>query len=102
MSMCGLYNASVSYKATRVAVSSDNNLGILDCFGKNFTVSHTRVLFVFLLHIFSSTCNGVVLFQCTIQVCHVLPRCCTYLVVQRLLIPFQVRLMALYCNQSFH
>ena len=101
MSSCGFRNASISSKATYVDVLADNNLGILNCFGKNFTVSHTLVGAV-LLRIFSSTCNGVVLVQCNIQVCHVLPSCCVYLVVQRLTLSFQVELMVLYCNQSSH
>ena len=47
MLVCGCRNASVSCKVARVAVSADDKLGILNCFGKNFTVSHTRVADVF-------------------------------------------------------
>ena len=101
MPLCVCCNASVSSKASRVAVSADDKLGIVNCFGKDFTVSHTRVADV-LLRRFSSTCNGVVLVQCNIQVCRVLPSCCAYMVVQRLLHYFQVGIMTWYCNQSFH
>ena len=101
MSVCRCRNASVSSKSARVAVSADYKLGILDCFGKNFTVSHTRVAAVFLRR-FSSTCNNVVLVQCTIQVCHSLPICCAYLMVQSLTLLFPVRLMTLYCNRILH
>ena len=46
-SACGCYNASVSSNADSVAVSADGRIGILNCFGKNLTVSHTRVAVVF-------------------------------------------------------
>ena len=52
MSVCGCSNAYVSSKASRVAVSADDKLGIVNCFGKNFTVSHTRVASVFVTQIF--------------------------------------------------
>ena len=45
--VCGCRNASVSSNAARVAVSADDNLGMLNCFGRDFTVSHTRVAAVF-------------------------------------------------------
>ena len=41
MLVCGCCNAYVSSKAARVAVSAYDKLGILNYFGKNFTVSHT-------------------------------------------------------------
>ena len=47
MSVCGCHNASVSSKDARVAVLDDDKLGMLNCFGNNFTVSHTRVAGVF-------------------------------------------------------
>ena len=98
--MCGWHNTSVSSNVARVAVSADDKLGMLNCFGKNL-LCHTPMLMLSLLRRFSSTCNGVVMVQCTIQVCHALNSCCAYLVVQRLLLPFQVGLMVLYCNQIF-
>ena len=45
--MCGCLNDYVSSRAARVAVSADDKLGMLNFFGKNFTVSHTRVGAVF-------------------------------------------------------
>ena len=50
--MCGCLNASVSSNATRVAVSADDNLDMLNFFRRNFTVSHTRVADVFVTYIF--------------------------------------------------
>ena len=47
MLVCGCRNASVRSNAACVAVSVDDKLGMLNCFGKNFTVSHTRVAAVF-------------------------------------------------------
>ena len=47
MLVCGCRNASVSYKAAHVVVLADDKLGILNCFGENFTVSHTHVAAVF-------------------------------------------------------
>ena len=47
MLVCGCRNASVSSKSVRVAVLADDKLGILNFFGKNFTVSHTCVAAVF-------------------------------------------------------
>ena len=100
-SACGCCNSYISYNAARVAVLDDDTLGIWIVLGC-ILLCHTLMLLMFLLHKISSTCDGEVLVQYTIQVCHVLPIWCTYLVVQRLLLLFQVRLMALYCNQSFH
>ena len=48
-SVCGCCNDSVSSNAARVAVSADDKIGILNCFGKNFTVSHIRVAAVFVM-----------------------------------------------------
>ena len=45
--VCGCRNASVSSNAARVAVSADDKLGMLNCFGRNFTVSHTCVAAAF-------------------------------------------------------
>ena len=45
--MCGFRNASVSSNAAHVAVSADDKLGMLNCFGINFNVSHTRVAAAF-------------------------------------------------------
>ena len=101
MSACGCCNASISSNAARFSVSDDDKISILNCFGKNFTVSHTRVAAVFVTYI-SRICNGVVIYQCTIQVCRVLPRCFVYLVVQRLPLSFQVDLIVLCFNQSSH
>ena len=52
MLVCGCRNASVSYNAAHVAVLADDKLGMLNCFGNNFTVSHTRVADVFVKYIF--------------------------------------------------
>ena len=65
MLVCGCHNASVSSKASHVAVSADDNLGIFNCL-RRILLCHTPVLLLFLLHIFSSICNDVVLVQCTI------------------------------------
>ena len=43
MLVCGCRNASVISKADCVSVLADDKLGILNCFGDTFTVSHTRV-----------------------------------------------------------
>ena len=68
MSVCGCLNASVISKDSRVDILVHDKPDMLNCFGENFTVSHTRVA-AFLSRRFSSTFNGVVLVQCTIQVC---------------------------------
>ena len=47
MLVCGCRNASVSSRAALVAVSADDKIVMLNCFGNNFTVSHTRVAGVF-------------------------------------------------------
>ena len=49
MLVCGRRNASVSSKAAHVVVSADDKLGILNCFGKYFSVAHTRVAAVFVM-----------------------------------------------------
>ena len=45
--VCRCRNTSVSSNAARVAVSADDKIGMLNCFGSNFTASHTRVAAVF-------------------------------------------------------
>ena len=92
MLVCGCRNASVRSRAARVAILVHDKPDMLNCFGENFTVSHTRVA-AFLTRRFSSTFNGVVLVHCTIQVCHVSPSCCAYIVVQSLQLFFPVGLM---------
>ena len=52
MSACRCRNASVSYNAACVAASADDKRGILNCFGKNFTVSQPRVAVVVVAYIF--------------------------------------------------
>ena len=52
MLVCGCRNASVSSNPAHVAVSADDKLGILNCFGNNFTVSHTHTAAVFVTYIF--------------------------------------------------
>ena len=52
MLVCGCRNASVSSNTAGVAFSADDNLGKLNCFGLNFTMSHTRVAAVFVTYIF--------------------------------------------------
>ena len=47
MLVCGCCNATVSSRAAPVSVSADDKLGMLNCFEKNFTVSHTHVADVF-------------------------------------------------------
>ena len=47
MLVCGCRDDSVSSTADRVAVLDDDKLGMLNCFGKNFTLSHTLVAAVF-------------------------------------------------------
>ena len=47
LSECRCYNASFSSNGTCIAVLDDDKIGILNVFGKNFTMSHNRVSAVF-------------------------------------------------------
>ena len=87
--VCGFRNASISSNAASVSVSADDKLGMLNVLGV-ILLCHTPMSLLSLLHIFSSTCNGVVLVQCTILVCHVFPSCCAYMAVKMILPSFQV------------
>ena len=42
------FDKKVKEITARVAVSADDKIDILNCFGKKFTVSHTRVAAVFI------------------------------------------------------
>ena len=48
-SSCGCCNASVRSNAACVAVSNDDKIGILNCFGENLIASHTHVFAVFVM-----------------------------------------------------
>ena len=48
----GCFNVSDNFNAALSAVSADDNVGILYCLGKNYTVSHTHVADVFVMCIF--------------------------------------------------
>ena len=41
-----VFNASIISRANSVAVSNDDRVGILNYFGNNLTVSHTRIAVV--------------------------------------------------------
>ena len=52
--MCGCLNASVRSNAAHVDFYADDNLVMLNVFGRNFNVSYTRVADVFVTYIFQN------------------------------------------------
>ena len=97
----GCFNASDNSNAALAAVFYDYNFGILYCFGKNSTVSHTRVD-DFSECVLSSTCIDAVMTQYTTLLFHGFPRCYAYLGVKNIQLWFQVAPMGFCCNQISH